>query len=255
MHVKKPPYGIHHIAIGPEGGHTVIWAHGWGQSHAAFLPLAQSLEPLARHILIDFPGFGASPPPPEIWSTADYADAAADFIRDHAGGGPVTWIGHSFGCRVGIQIAARHPDLIKNMVLIAAAGLKPRRPLHRALYIKSKIMIYKTLKKLAAAGMVSTDWLHERFGSADYKTAGPMRAIFVKIVNEDLGTQAEKIKAPVRLIYGANDTETPPEMGRRLHALIRGSELTVLQGQDHYSVLGAGQHQVAPILKKSIMGP
>src|SRR5207248_2924286 len=62
---------------GESGGPAplLIWAHGWGHTHRAFLPLAESVRRTASSILIDFPGFGASPPPPAVWGTADYADA------------------------------------------------------------------------------------------------------------------------------------------------------------------------------------
>jgi pimeloyl-ACP methyl ester carboxylesterase len=52
----------------------VIWGHGWDQSGAALLPLAESLGRFAFSSLVDFPGFGRSPQPPEVWGTAEYAD-------------------------------------------------------------------------------------------------------------------------------------------------------------------------------------
>ena len=52
----------------------VIWAHGWGRTHADFRLLAGSLERAAHHTLIDFPGFGESPRPETDWDTAAYAD-------------------------------------------------------------------------------------------------------------------------------------------------------------------------------------
>ncbi len=54
------------------------------------------------------------------------------------------------------------------------------------------------------------------------------------------------------LVFGMNDSETPPEMGERLQKLIPGAELTVLDGQDHYTLLAEGRHQVTPILKRFI---
>ena len=44
----------------------IIWAHGWGQDHRAFEQLAESWAAGAFNILIDFPGFGASPRPESI---------------------------------------------------------------------------------------------------------------------------------------------------------------------------------------------
>ena len=42
-----------------------------------------------------------------------------------------------------------------------------------------------------------------------------------------------------------DDRETPPEIGERLSALIPRAALSVLPGQDHYTVLGDGRHIVA----------
>ncbi len=228
-------------------GPVVVWAHGWGQDHKAFLPLASSLEKSGAHILIDFPGFGGSKEPPEIWATEDYADAVAEWLKTQSFG-PVIWVGHSFGCRVGIQIAARHPELVQGLFLIAAAGLKRKMPLHRATYLKIRIHAFKLAKNIFGSA-----WANGKFGSRDYKqTSGIMRSIFVKVVNEDLSAEAKKISCPVKLVYGSKDTETPPEIGRRLAALIPNAEMVLLEALDHYSILLEGRHQVAPILKSFI---
>lgn len=254
---KNTSAEIHYETFGQDNGPDIIWTHGWGQDHAAFMPMAQTFERLAKHTLVDFPGFGDSPAPTEPWSTADYADAMATFIKAQTSG-KVIWIGHSFGCRVGLQIAARHPDLIQGLFLIAGAGLPRKRPLHHRLSHTARVYLFKALKKLIPLGL-NEDWLRGKFGSADYKNAGPMRDILVKTVNEDLSDIARTITCPVKLVYGEKDTQTPPEIGKRLHALINGSgvnnaEFIELEGLDHYTVLAAGRHQVAPLLKKFIEG-
>lgn len=220
-----------------------VWGHGWGQSHAAFLPLAESLKALGTHILIDFPGFGDSPAPDTPWDTKDYADHMAAFIRTKTKG-KVIWIGHSFGCRVGLQLAANHADILEKMCFIAGAGLKRQRPPLKRLYLFLRVKLFKALKKLIPLGL-SKDWLYTKFGSADYKSAGPMRQIFVKVVNEDLVEQALQTACPTLLIYGSKDTETPPELGERLDNLIPNSKLIVINGFDHYSILSEARHQVA----------
>lgn len=244
-------YEIAYISAGranSEGRYPhIVWAHGWGQSHAAFLPLMQPFETQAAHTLLDLPGFGASPVPGTVWGTADYADAAASFIRAVIGG-PVIWVGHSFGCRVGLQLAARHPDLVQGLFLIAAAGLKPKRPIFKTAYIKARIFLFKTLKRLIPLGL-NEQALYRFFGSPDYRNASALRPIFVKVVNEDLTDTARCVSCPTTLIYGTLDTETPLEIGQRLNRLIQGSELVALDGLDHYSILGEGRHRVAPAFK------
>lgn len=225
-------------ALGEEGAQPFVWAHGWGQSGASLRPLARSLGALGRHTLLDLPGFGGSDAPPEGWGTADYADAIAETLE-----GPVTWIGHSFGGRVGIQLAARHPGLVSRLVLVASAGLPRRRPLWQALWLRARVAAFKACRRLAPER--ARDW----FGSADYRAAGPLRAVFVRVVSEDLSEQAATVRCPTLLLYGERDTETPPEIGRRLAALIPGARLEVLGGLDHDTVLTTGRHRTAAHIK------
>ncbi len=211
------------------------------------MPMVQSLQAFGAHTALDFPGFGRSKRPQESWSTDDYADAIATHIKQ-SGQAPIIWIGHSFGGRVGVQLASRYPELIKGLVLIAGAGLKRKRSPLKSLYFKARIALYKFLKKLIPLGL-SQDWLQSKFGSSDYKSAGEMRDIFLKVISEDLSAEAAKINAPTLLIYGENDSETPPEFGKRYNTLIKNSTLHILSGLDHYSVLGSGRHQVANLLQ------
>jgi pimeloyl-ACP methyl ester carboxylesterase len=220
----------------------IVWAHGWGQSRAAFRPLAGSLARFAHHTLLDFPGFGDSPRPPADWDTAHYADAVAEWLATLPRGRRV-WVGHSFGCRVGLRLAARHPQAIDAMVLVAGAGLKRRRSLVERLRITLRIRLFKALKLLERLG-VDVAARKEAFGSADYRNAGAMRPIFVKVVAEDQTEVASTIRCPVSLIYGALDTETPPEIGERLSRLIPGSTFRILPGLDHHTILTDGAPQI-----------
>lgn len=231
---------------GESTGMPVLWGHGWGQDHRAFEPMAESIRQ-GRHFLLDFPGFGKSPIPPAAWGTADYADAIAEWVRQNFNR-PIAWVGHSFGGRVGIQLAARHPEIVAGLFLIATPGLKRKRPLHKSVYMQGQVLTFKLLNNFVPLGMVDEDWLKKRFGSKDYKNAGAMRGIFVKVVNEDLSAQARQITCPVKLVYGRLDEEAPPEIGERLSKLIRKSELILLDDEDHYTVLGEGRHQVASLL-------
>lgn len=220
----------------------LVWAHGWGHDHRAFLALATQIERAGHHDLLDFPGFGASPRPPADWGTEDYADAVADWLATVKAGRRI-WIGHSFGCRVGLRLAARHPGLIDGMVLIAAAGLPRRRSRLQRARMAVRVGAYKLVRRLIGFG-VPLDGLRDRFGSADYRAAGAMRPILVKTVREDLTSVAARVACPVRLIYASHDTDTPPEIGERLAALIPGAELTIVDGFDHHTILGDGRHQV-----------
>lgn len=191
-------------------------------------------------MLVDFPGFGASLPPSENWGTAEYADALAEIVRSYRGIKKILYVGHSFGGRIGIQMAVRHPKLVDGLFLISSAGLPRHRSPMERLKMGCRVYIYKTIKNIVLLLGLDVEKVRAKFGSPDYRTSGPLRSIFVKIIRENLSDEARRIKCPVRLVYGENDAETPPEIGERLKNLIPDAKLTILPKQDHYSVLGEG---------------
>ncbi len=226
----------------PAGRPLLIWAHGWGHTHRNLLPLAEAMRRAAPSVLLDLPGFGDSPAPPAAWGTADYADAAAEWLARMPPGRRI-WIAHSFGARVGLQLAARHPGAIDGLFLIAAAGLPSKRTLSAQMRIAARRWAFRLARAVTREGP-GRDRLRERFGSADYRQAGALRPILVKAVNEDLSAAARAVRCPVVLVYGDQDRETPPELGQRLHALLPNSRLVLLRGFDHWNVLTEGRHQV-----------
>jgi pimeloyl-ACP methyl ester carboxylesterase len=232
---------IHRIGKDDQRSPELVWGHGWGQSSEQLLPLAESLTPFAPSVLVDFPGFGETPAPPLTWGTADYADAAAAWLSGLPKR-PRIWVAHSFGCRVGLQLASRRPDLVSAMVLIAAAGLRRRRSLVERTRLRLRIAAFKTAGRFASES--ARERLRARFGSADYLSAGVLRPILTRVVNEDLSQVAVGVKAPTLLIYGSRDQDTPPDIGQRLSALIPGARLLILDGFDHHTILSQGRHQV-----------
>jgi pimeloyl-ACP methyl ester carboxylesterase len=220
----------------------LVWGHGWGHTHGALLPLAESLRRIASSVLVDFPGFGESPLPPGAWATENYADATAEWLATLPAGRRV-WIGHSFGSRVGLQLAARHPETVQGLFLIAAAGLPPQRSPAARIRFAARRWAFRIARSLTPEGP-ARDRLRDRFGSADYRQAGAMRPILVKAVSENLSEAARAVRCPVVLVYGEHDRETPPDIGERLQHLIPDAQLHVLRGFDHWNVLTEGQHQV-----------
>ena len=230
----------------------LIWAHGWGHTHANLLPLAEAMRPSSASALIDFPGFGASPLPPGVWGTADYADAVAEWLARLPPGRRL-WVAHSFGCRVGLQLAARHAEAVDGLFLIAAAGLQPRRSLKARLRLAARRSAFRLMRGVVPEGP-ARERLRRHFGSADYARAGPLRPILAKTVVEDLSDAAQQVRCPTVLVYGDQDRETPPEMGERLRALIPDSRLYLLRGFDHWNVLTEGRHQLAHRLAEFVGG-
>lgn len=207
-------------------GKPIVYLHGWGADGSIFAPTAGNL-PNYRNIMLDFAGFGLSPPPPpQGFDVFDYANQLADFLTI-AGLGKVTLVAHSFGCRVAMVVSALRPDLVDRILLFAPAGLR------RKSFVRwCKVRYYKTCKRLCPRRA-------ERFASADYKNApSHLRNTFVKVVNYDLSEYARCVKCKTLIIAARKDTAVPLRDAKRLHRLIRGSEFAAVDG-DHFALFYA----------------
>ncbi|MCL2473359.1 MAG: alpha/beta hydrolase [Alphaproteobacteria bacterium] len=215
-----------------------VWGHGWGFNKRIFLLFAQAMAARGASIIINFPGWGGTPEPPENWTTAEYAELTAELIEKYKKNRKVFYIGHSFGGRIGLQLGGHYGHLIDAMVLLASAGIPKPCSLLVKWFRKTKVFFYKFLKPVPVMLGIDLDKLKNRFGSVDYRASSPaMRKILNNVVGENLSKEAENTKCPVLIIYGDKDTETPVEIGKILNKLIKGSSLVILKGQDHHSIL------------------
>jgi pimeloyl-ACP methyl ester carboxylesterase len=76
-------------------------------------------------ITLDVPGFGASEPVGEDFDLRRVADRIAAGLAEAGIAGPVDLVGHSLGGGIAITLAATHRALVRRLVLVAPAGLRP----------------------------------------------------------------------------------------------------------------------------------
>ena len=218
-------------------GEPVIILHGWGCSKDTVQSITQHLSKTHRAYALDMPGFGETLPPSEVFGIEQYTQVVENFCRLMKIENPIL-IGHSFGGRISILFSSRNQT--NKVMLVYSAGIVPKRTLKYHIKVRS-YKIYKKLLPLFVGKKEAERRIEERrnrSGSADYRAAqGIMRAIFVKIVNEDLKYVMPKIKAPTLMIWGELDTATPLSDARTMEKLIKGSGVAVMKGCGHYSFL------------------
>ena len=205
----------------------VLALPGWMRPRSDFDGVLSGLDAIA----LDLPGFGgASPPPADVWGAAEYADACEPALADLDA--PAVVVGHSFGGRVAVHLAARHPDTVGGVVLVGVPLLRrhgsPSGP-------PLSLRLARTARRLRLVPASVVDDLRMRHGSADYRAAeGVMRAVLVKVVNETYEEQLAAIRQPVELVWGDSDTAAPPEIAGRAEALLAHSRLTIIGGIGHF---------------------
>ena len=218
-------------------GRPLILMHGWGCNLTTVASIEKTAAQTHTVYNIDFPGFGQSPEPSDIWDVEQYT-TLVEKMADKLGIDSPVLVGHSFGGRVAILYASRSP--VDKVVLVDAAGLKPRRSLKyyvKVYWFKTAKNIVKLVMPRAKADKIIENMRGKR-GSADYNSSTPMmRAILSKIVNEDLTDRLSLIKAPTLLIWGEDDTATPMWMARKIEQLVPDAGLVSFKGCGHYSFL------------------
>ena len=204
-----------------KGARTIVFLHGFMGDVNSFRGLANGLKGESKVVLVDF-GFHGSPFP---CSTLDEYVLEICDILNREGVGEAYFVCHSFGGRVGVRLARRFPALLKGLILIDSAGLKPRRsPVYYA-----KIFTHKLLKRLGKKGLK---------GSKDFRdlTEEQKRA-FISIINDATDGDLAYVTAKTLIIWGKNDKATPLYMAKRYRRKLRFSRLVVLKDAGHFSYL------------------
>ncbi len=136
-------------------------------------------------------------------------------------------LGNSLGGHVGLVFALKHPELIKTIILTGSSGLfengmgetYPKRGDRNYVQKKTELTFYDP--KIATKELVD-----EVFGIINNR----LKAIKIitlarSAIKHNLGDELQQIKAPVCLIWGKNDTITPPMVAEEFHKLLPTSEL------------------------------
>jgi pimeloyl-ACP methyl ester carboxylesterase len=229
-------------------GPPIVLLHGWGGESRSFHPLQQALAPSFRTLAPDLPGFGRSALPPTTWGVDDYADHLTTWLDDLSIE-RTSLIGHSFGGRVAIVLAATRPDRVDKLVLTASAGILPRRTLGYHLKVRSARLARKVLgtPPIASVRPALERRLYDALGATDYANAGPLRPTFVRVVNQDLRPLLPRIVAPTLLVWGEKDDSTPLADGKLMAREIPNSRLIVYRGAGHFAYLEQGERFAADV--------
>lgn len=221
----------------------VIALHGWGRTGADFSRIVDGLDALSIHL----PGFGITPEPESAWGSEQYADAVAAALD---GLPPVILVGHSFGGRVAVRLAAKHPELVAGIVLTGV-------PLLRLTAAPRASASYRLVRWLARRGLVSQSVLEaqrHKHGSADYRAAqGVMRDVMVRVVAETYDDDLARITAPVRMVWGEKDTAAPPDAGLAASALVANATFRVVPGAGHLlegELSAAVRHELRELIEE-----
>jgi pimeloyl-ACP methyl ester carboxylesterase len=224
-------------------GPTLVLVHGWGGAASNFADLAPLLARRRRLLIPDLPGHGGSAALPAARALAAYADAVAA-VCDAEHAETVDLLGHSLGGTVALRLAVRRPELVRRVVLAAAAGtssttraaeltltffgiVQPGRLVARRTraVARSRLLRRAVFTRFA----VSDPWSLSERGIDGFLRGTilhtDVRSAAEALVREDPRTDLHRVTCPVLCLWGARDRQVPAEdafeYARRLRAPLR----------------------------------
>src|SRR5437868_11009566 len=109
-----------HLADFGGTGPTMVLVHGLGGSHANWLAVGAGLAAHARVLAPDLPGFGRTPlagRSARVRANVELLDRLLDAVD----GRPAVLVGNSMGGLIAMMEAARRPERVAGLVLVAPA--------------------------------------------------------------------------------------------------------------------------------------
>jgi len=217
--------------------YPIILLHGWGLSGPHYTDAADAFRKRSYIVFTpDFPGFGENEELTEAYTLSAYGSFLENFLKER-NIEKCTLIGHSFGGRVAILLAAERPDLVHSLVLTGVPGF----PSSSRVKTIPFFIIAKTGKlffKLPPFSLVAKParWLLYKFAREKdfYEAKGVMRETFKNVTSHKLIPFMEKIVCPVLLVWGENDTTTPLWIAEKMSKTISAkSKLEVIPEVGH----------------------
>jgi pyruvate dehydrogenase E2 component (dihydrolipoamide acetyltransferase) len=230
---------IRRLKAGPEEGTPILLLHGFGADMTTWMFNQAALAESRPVHAIDLPGHGGSGKEISDGSVAGLAAAALDYM-DAAGIGSAHLVGHSLGGAIAIWIAAKAPERVAAVTLIAPGGLGPEiaSEFIEGLIAESRPRKLRPVLEMLVAdpSAVTADMVEEvlKFKRLDGAVAA-LRAIADANFSGgkqrgSLRDRLAAIKAPVQVIWGDADRILPSKHAEGLPAAVK---VTRIEGAGH----------------------
>jgi pimeloyl-ACP methyl ester carboxylesterase len=234
---------------------SIVFIHGNGLDHSVWLLQSRYFSHHGRNVLaVDMPGHGRSGGAP-LENITDMADWMVDML-DATGVDKAMVVGHSMGSLVAMETAARHPERVSKLVLIATASPMP---------VSDPLLNAARENRHDAFDMINL-WGHSQYGQMGGNQAPGMwmsgsairllersgpGVLFAGLnaCNEYRHgmESAAKVQCPTLMVLGRLDVMTPARVARKLEQVIPEVRSVVLDNCGHL-IMAEKPNQVLDLL-------
>jgi pimeloyl-ACP methyl ester carboxylesterase len=220
----------------------ILLIHGWNHVNYTssgcidtWSDRSKFVQALSQHfnvVTINLPGFCGQPDPRRPWTLDDYVDYVDVIIEKEVHLDYI--LGYSFGGAIVLHWKKRGGDVRLKTFLVSPAIIRKYKK-------RDLSFVQKTLKSALPKGLVSLlrdIYLTKVVKNPYYsKATKVMRETYRNIVAVNLREDLLELSDPITLIYGENDTATPPDLIREV--------LEHSQAKHRLRIIPLGGHDIA----------
>lgn len=225
-------------------GSPVLFLHGIGGNRTNWREQLLTCGSRYQAIAWDARGYGRSD---DYEGALDFAQFAEDVVRllDYLKISSTTLVGLSMGARISMDLYSRHPDRVHAMALCSTfpgstPNLSPEALDEFINLRKGPLLAGKSLREMAeplVRKLISKSSKPEHFTRLVTSIENLHKESYLKTIESTLRyswpIDLTAITIPVQLIFGADDTLTPPEIGMKMQGEIPHSRLNILKDAGH----------------------
>ena len=220
---------------------SVVFCHGAQSDHSVWILQSRYLAHHGYGVLaLDLPGHGRSEGPAlaSVGELADWVTA----VQDAAGVKQAAIIGHSMGSLIALECAARHPDRVVKIALLATAypmkvsaelldATKNNEPLAQDMVNIWSHLAYAQYPNNPGPGF----WvIGENLRLMQRQTPGVMHVDFLACNAYAGGAEAAaKVNCPALFLIAKRDVMTAARSAQTFAQTIKGSHTVLIDGSGH----------------------
>lgn len=261
---------IHIETFGPSDGPTLVLTHGWSMNSTEWYYSKGHLTNRFRLIVWDLPGLGGSAQPRDRDLALEQMASDLAAVLSLTEGRPVVLVGHSIGGMINLTFCRLHPELLGSKVAgVVQIDTTYTNPVRTTKNSRLSLVLQKPLAEPLlhamvplspfirvanwfsyAEGLTSERNAHSSFAGAE--TRGQVDLVSrsqsqaspavvargtLAMFHWDATDVLPRIKVPVLILVGQQDTTTLPSASEHMHSAIPTSQLQTMRPGAHYSLL------------------
>ena len=198
-------------------GPTIVFIHGWLESHTTFTNISKLLSTKYRCILIDLPGFGQSDAIDKV--TLNKISTTLEKVLDKIGVNKYYLVGHSLGGAVTLVYADKHKEEVKKIVLISP--FVTFKQFSKSVFYLTRNIIPVVIHKIL-------NWKRPNLYAINaFK-------IMYLLSDTDLYKYLRRVRKDILLVYGTKDSLLSIRPLQPLLGIMNNIHLAIFEDVRHY---------------------